>query len=169
VEEFDSTVGDAVIILLGEELERERTRKSSLEARGLAVITTSGTLVTLLFGVAALATKASSFLLSRDLRGTLIAAAVFFVIAGSLAIAANWPVPYYQIEPSSLGILVSPEAWREDGGDARRELSAARLAELGDARLRNEGKARIVVSAMVAEVVAVVITVAAISETMVWR
>lgn len=65
------TTDPAGLVVYGEfikdELEVQDKRKASFEQRGLAVITTSGVLVTLLFALAALSTKsaASSRFLTR--------------------------------------------------------------------------------------------------------
>src|SRR4051812_49050206 len=49
---------------IAEQVVREDARKESVERRGLAVVTTSGALATLLFALAALSTKANDFHLS---------------------------------------------------------------------------------------------------------
>jgi hypothetical protein len=55
------TAGDAYTALIIEQLAEERSRKTSLEQRGISVITSSGALVTLLFGLAALTTKPQGY------------------------------------------------------------------------------------------------------------
>src|SRR5215212_326740 len=65
-----------------DELAAQDQRKASFEQRGLAVITTSGTLVTLLFALSALATKDSqTFALPDAARRWLNGALVFFFLA----------------------------------------------------------------------------------------
>src|SRR4051794_19058062 len=143
-----SSAGDVAAEFIAAELEAERTRKSSLESRGLAVITSSGTLVTLLFGLAAVVTKATGFALDDPARWLLVAAAMLFVLAAALGIACNAPARYFQIDPASLTVFVTPSVWVEEAIDAKRELTAARLAELADARSRNQRKAMLVAVAM---------------------
>jgi hypothetical protein len=158
----DSSVGAAVSAFVAEELDAERTRKASLESRGLAVITSSGTLVTLLLGLAALVTKADKFKLADSERWLLAAAALLFVVAGAVGIVCNAPARYLQIEPASLTGMLAPEAWSSEGTSARRELTAAKLAELADARGRNEWKARLLAGAMAVQGAAVLMAAVAV-------
>jgi hypothetical protein len=154
--------GDVARDFIAEELASERGRKASLEARGLAVITTSGTLVTLTLALAAVITEASDFSPSALTRWLLGAAAAFFVLAAAGGILSNSPAPYYRVEPESLSVFMTAGVWVEEGTDAKRELTTARLIELQDARARNERKARIVALAMGLQGVAVLCTAAAV-------
>lgn len=153
--------GEVASAFIAEELGAERERKGSLETRGFAVIRSSGTLVTLLFGLAALVTKSSDFVLSDSAQWLLAGAGLLFVLAGALGIACNSPALYYQVDAASLAVFVTPEVWTEHGTDASRELTAARLAELADARDRNEQKAKLLAVAMALQVAAVLVTAAA--------
>ena len=75
-----------------EQVEAQEARKLSLEQRGLAVITTSGVLVTLLFGLTALTVRrAATFDIPNTAAGLLVGALVFFVLAALLAIITNLP------------------------------------------------------------------------------
>jgi hypothetical protein len=159
---MDSSVGAAVSAFVAVELDAERARKASLESRGLAVITSSGTLVTLLLGLAALITKGTEFRLTEAERWLLAAAALLFVLAGAIGIVCNAPARYLQIEPGSLTGLLSPEAWTLEGTSARRELTAAKLAELADARRRNEWKARLLAGAMAVQGAAIILAAVAV-------
>jgi hypothetical protein len=66
------------------ELRAQDLRKSSFEQRGLAVVTTSGVLVTLLFALAGLSTKSEpTFALPHTTRLWLVSALIVFVIAAA--------------------------------------------------------------------------------------
>jgi hypothetical protein len=84
------------------------------------------------------------------------------VIAAFVGIACNSPARYLQVDPMSLGGLVSAGAWGQPGVDAKRELTLARLAELGDARARNQSKGRLVMIAMALQLCAVGLTAMAV-------
>jgi hypothetical protein len=157
------TAGHEASDFITKELDAEHARKSSLESRGFAVITTSGALVTLLFALAALVVKASEFALADAPRWLLVGAALLFVLAAALGIACNSPRLYYQVDPRSLEVFVTPEVWAEAGADAKRELTTARLIVLTDARTRNDRKGRLVVAAMILQVAAMLITAIAIT------
>ena len=62
-------------------LDAEDSRKSSLEQRGISIITTSGTLVTLLFGLTAAITGAKTFTFPAAARDWLTPAAIAFDVA----------------------------------------------------------------------------------------
>ena len=157
------SAGQAASAFIAEEMETERGRKASLESRGLAVITTSGTLVTLLFGLATFAASASQITITASERWLLTVAALLFVVAAGLGIACNAPIRYYQVDAESLAVFMTPEVWVEPGVDATRELTAARLTELSDARGRNEHKGQLVVAAMCLQVIAGLLTAIAIA------
>lgn len=81
-------------------LDAEDSRKSSLEQRGIGVITTSGALVTLLFGLTATITSAKTFTLPPAARDWLTPAAILFVAAAAAGILVNVPLFYGKIEVS---------------------------------------------------------------------
>jgi hypothetical protein len=109
------TVGEALNELLDDQIDDERTNKASLESRGLAVITTSGALVTLLLGLAALVTKAQSYTPSLGARLLLIAALAAFLVAAALGIYCNVPRRYRELQPGSLRTLTAPDVWTAPG------------------------------------------------------
>ena len=163
------TVGEVASKFITDELATEQTKKSSLEARGISIITTSGTLVTLLFALAAVVTKATNYKLPPSAAWVLIVAGVLFVLAAAFGMFANSPIPYNRVEPSSLTELVDVAEWPQDGAEADRQLTHARLEELTDARARNEFKAWLVVFGLSAEVLALVLTLVAIAVVLAYR
>jgi hypothetical protein len=115
-------------------LDYEQARKSGLDARAAAVVATAGTLVTLLFGLVAVVTGASSFVLPPTARGWLIAAVVLFVVAIALAVTVTViPLPYGQVDfkedPSQL--------WQEPASTASVHVAEAQLALIAVARRAN--------------------------------
>lgn len=84
--------------LLEDELARELQRKTSLEQRGITVITASGAFVTLVFGFSALVTKGAPFAnFSIPEKVFLLAALGLFVFASIFGVAANIPRPMGQL------------------------------------------------------------------------
>ncbi len=78
------------------------------------MITVTGTLVTLLLGLAALAMKESStFTLVPAARDRLSYAVIVFVLAAVLAIATAVPQPARMTDPAELRSVL-PELWRRD-------------------------------------------------------
>jgi hypothetical protein len=155
------TVGDAFAALLDDKVNSERSKKASLEARGLAIITASGTLVTLLLGLAAVLTKAQGFAPSTTARFLLTGAIAAFLVAATLGIYCNIPLRYQEIAPESLKGLTAQEVWAADGRWAQREIAAARLGELMAACDANERKAKVLLLGAGVQVLAIVLTGAA--------
>jgi hypothetical protein len=76
--------------LIDEQLQRERDRNASLEQRGVSVITTTGTLVTLLFALSGLTRSSGPPVSSNDLPYLTIAL-VFLVIGAVGGMLVNFP------------------------------------------------------------------------------
>ena len=85
------------------QLAREEERKKWFEARGVTVITTSGTLATLLLGLIAIATKSTqTFTLPDASKTPLGLALVAFAVAALLAIFTNVPRSVDEADPEGL-------------------------------------------------------------------
>lgn len=138
-----------------DELDAQDARKSSFEDRGITVITTSGALATLLFGLAALSTKKSPTFSLPDPSGTLLAIAlVFFVAAAILALMTNAPRSYEAATAEGLRkrVKMAP-MWDEN--EAERDIALTRIKALEDAKVKNTHKGRLLLGALALEVVAV--------------
>jgi len=138
-------------------------RKASIEQRGLAVITTSGTLATLLFGLVALFTKSADYQLPRQASGPLAVALVSFVAAAVLALLTNVPLFYKNF----VGQKIRPEVWErwyKGKNDALRQITEGRLVLLERAQVVNGAKAWLLVAGMLCEVVAVAAVAVAVGE-----
>lgn len=133
-------------------LDAEDSRKSSLEQRGIGVITTSGTLVTLLFGLTAAITGAKAFTFPAAARDWLTPAAVLFVAAAAAGMAVNVPLFYGKIE---VGRTDLEPVWQDDVADARAAVTAVRLARVHAGQSVNNVKAWILVIGAVLELAAV--------------
>ena len=148
-------VGEALVPFLDDQMSTERARKSSLEARGIAVVSTSGALVTLLLGVVAAARGPQGFAVALPVRAVLVAAMALFIAASLLGIYVNAPSGYFDVDPGGLRVLATPANWIRPGDEARRQLTAARVETLVKARSRNQVKARVLLLAVGAEAVGV--------------
>jgi hypothetical protein len=157
-EEAEKTAGQAVYgPLLENLLTNERTRKSSLEQRGGAVITTSGVLVSLLFGIVAVVTNASGFTLPGSSRVFLVLALVLFVLAAVGGIIINRPLPYLQIHHEDLRRVVDAEEnWNATSEIAARRVAEVQVSILERARQHNRSKARWLRRAMSLQILAAV-------------
>jgi hypothetical protein len=138
---------------LKDELAGQEARKSSFEQRGLAVVTTAGTLVTLLFGLAALSTTAKNDVpLGGEEKVWLAVSLGLFVLAAVLALATNFPIKYEGPEPSDIETHLDAE---EDAATARRQVAFARVKVLTVAQDKNSDKGLLLFGALLVEVAAV--------------
>lgn len=152
-----------------EQLDAQEARKSSLEARAYQLITVSATLVTLLFGLSALATRAqSTYTLPEDARSWIYGALVFFILTAVFAIAAAAPLFYKVVDPEFLMTLVVDDAYWEDESeqDAQQRTSVDRAELTGDAKKLNDIKAILVVMATVSQLAAVVCVAGGVYEVL---
>ena len=145
-----------------EQLDAEEARKVSLEQRGLAVITTSGVLVTLLFGLTALSVRrATTFVVPDAAAGLLIGALVLFVLAALSAIVTNLPRSYEGVTVDALRQAVK-ERWEDGEAVAAEMVALTRLKMLASAKRNNDVKGWALVIAMGCEILAVALVGAAV-------
>jgi hypothetical protein len=166
VAEAASEPGSGALAIYAEfvkdELAAQDKRKESFEQRGLAVVTTAGGLVTLLFALAALSTKAkSTFTLTGHAPTYLAIALVLFVVAAFLALLTNVPVKYSVPGAESIRKQVKKAAGLT-ADDALLDITNSRLDSIVDAKTKNRRKARLLFGAICFEVLAVAFVSAAI-------
>jgi hypothetical protein len=139
---------------LKEQLAAEETRKTSLEQRGLAVITSSGILATLSFGSLALVKRGDRIPLPGPSTVLLVAGAVAFLVAAVLALATNAPLRHRAVNPLALKASLREHA-ADAEGTALIRVTSTRLGLLASIRKGNDLKAVVFLAAMVAEVLGV--------------
>jgi hypothetical protein len=141
---------------LKEELASQDARKSSFEQRGLAVVTTAGALVTLLFGLAAIATRVGRGIpFEHEEKLWLVASLVLFVLSALSALATNFPLPGYE-SASTEGLRRRlTEEPANDAEGAHRDIALTQIDVLIAAKAKNKLKGRSLFGAMTFEVLAV--------------
>ena len=171
----DAPLGGAVLFDVCKDLlEEEATRKASIEARGAAVITTSGAIVTLVFALAAVVTKPATYALPSIGLIPLLVALALFCAAIVVAVATFSPSSEY------LGLTILPPAadepqgsvrpnaaelvkrtqdylrsnWDAPEGAVKLGLSVAAVERLSAARHANDGKAGTLALALYLQVAA---------------
>lgn len=146
-----------------EQLDLQEARKVSLEQRGLAVITTSGVLVTLLFGLTSRTLRPGG---NPDIPNSaavlLIAALVFFVVAALCAILTNIPRSYEGVRVDALRGAVK-ERWDDSEATASEMVALTRLKVLQSCKSKNDLKGRVLLLAMSCEIFAVALVGAAVA------
>jgi hypothetical protein len=139
-----------------EQLEAQDARRESIERRAMSVITTSGVLVSLLFGLAAVVTSAENFVLPRDARPWLGLSLLLFVVAAIMALLANFPLLYRYVKPDALRSVVK-DKWSDDVKIAEQRSSATRLTVLDNAQILNSLKGYCLIIALVCEIAAIAV------------
>lgn len=153
------TAGEAFNQLILDELAVERSLKDSLAQRGITVVTTSGTLVTLVFAFTALTTasKASPFrALAPWIRGLFVAGLAGFIVAVALGIAISLPRKYNEVDEGGFATMLDPRYWSAaDPVEGARAAATARTEIIATFRRDNATNARLLRYAILAEFAAV--------------
>ncbi|MBN9742406.1 hypothetical protein DMP23_15055 [Amycolatopsis sp. A1MSW2902] len=148
--------GPVIASLIDKEIDNARANASSLQVRGLAVISSSGTLVTLLFGLSALSTKAQNFVLPDAVKLPLYLAAALLVLAAAAGIFTNAPRRSDAIALKNLTPLIAEDRyWNAPSIYAEREVAKTRLTVLQNSRAINISTARTLLVAIVLEIAGV--------------
>lgn len=106
-------IGEFLAALAKEQLQNDRQTRSSLVQRASLVITTSGTLVTLLLGAAALVTKSQSFTAPCYVLIEITVAVALFVLAALVALAVNWPWSQRVVKVNFLKRTTYEDDWEQ--------------------------------------------------------
>lgn len=129
----------------------QEERKRSLEQRGLAVITTSGALVSLLFGLAAILTGAADYALPDASKPWIIGALAAFVLAGISAILTNVPLRYRGPTADALKGVIE-DRWDDAPATAEREVALTQVKVIRRAKRLNRLKGRALAIAISVEI-----------------
>ncbi|MFF4499442.1 hypothetical protein [Streptomyces sp. NPDC001401] len=118
--------GEIIAQFIGRELESLRQRRVGIEGRAVAVITTSGTLVTLqLAFVTAVAPRVA--VKPTSIRTFLLISLSGFVAAAALGVIANMPNRGHEIEPASLLQMITWPYWDAEDALAKQEIAREQL------------------------------------------
>lgn len=136
-----SSAGAIYAAAIDHELQKERDRKASLEERAMAVVSTSGILVSLLFAFLAALGKPATLGVGAKL--SLAAAMTMFVLACVWSLLVNKPQSYTPLGvKSDMERMVTDEYWNAPADDAILALAKFRLREVDTWRNNNGAKAR---------------------------
>jgi uncharacterized integral membrane protein len=149
--ERGSTVYAAYI---ADQVAAQEARKVSIEQRGLAVITTSGILVSLLFGLTTTLAGAADYQLPSGAEPWVFAALVAFVLAAIAGILINLPLRYSGVKSTALRGLLK-ENWDDSPIVAEKRIAATQVKIIATAKKRNKRKGQILFFAAGAEILAV--------------
>ncbi len=142
------------------QLDEERARKTSLEGRGIGIVTSSGALATLLFGLATFTRGTitqAHLTLTPAAKWSLIAAAGLFALAAIAGVLSNLPLPYNEALVSALKDRTRLAEWNKtEPIEAARYDAELNVEILDSARDRNGLKAAFLFAGILLEAVAAV-------------
>ncbi len=144
-----------------DEFDRQLARKASVEQRALSVITTSGVLVTLLSGLAALSGAHQTLVLPSASKLLLLCSLGLFVVAIVSSLAINVPRVYTHVTPGGLLDAVN-NRWGDTPTEARKTVAETQITAIAAASKLNTGKGKLLFGAIASELCAVVLVAAAI-------
>ncbi len=146
-------------------LASEESRKASLETRGIAVITTSGALVSLLLGLIAAIKGSKTFTLPVSANVPFLIGGLLFGIAATLGILANVPFLYKSVKPTALESATA-DLWDDAPEDAELMVASTQIGLYAGARNTNSLKAIFVLAGLTTEVAALIPIVIAVVDVL---
>jgi hypothetical protein len=135
--------GEIYAAVIADNVARQAARKTSLEQRGLSVITTAGALVTLQLALVAAITGADTFKFSAPEKVALGIALALFVAACTLGLLTNQTRKFPHLSSNQLEKYTEPEVWNTSADVARRRIARAQVQILRKTRALNGQKARL--------------------------
>jgi hypothetical protein len=135
------------------ELRHENERRVSLDGRGVGLITTSSSLVTLLAAVGAFVIRGDKFLLPHSAAVPLLVALSAFSTAAFCGIAATW-LQNYSVAAVGDMAAMRGDHWGDDPIDSRSVVSHINLQTIDSLRTMNQRKVGWVKAGQAAQLVA---------------
>jgi hypothetical protein len=136
------------------ELAVERARRTVLDARGLSIVSISGTLTTLLVAIGAFVSGRQAFRLPTDTLPPLFATLASFVIAAALGIIASAGRRYQVSTPTTLAAMLT-EHWQDTEVDARNYVSIQHVKTITSLRSGNSRKEHYIIAATLFQIVGI--------------
>ena len=138
------------------ELKAERDRRTSLDAKGLNVVTTSASLTTLLVTIGAFVTGRGAVVIPHESILPIIGTLAAFVLAAILGVFASAGRLYQISTPRTLAEMLGGH-WRDNEVDARNNVSVLNVKTIDSLRQGNNCKVQLILAAVVIQVVGLVV------------
>ncbi len=152
-----------MLSVINAEIEAEEERKESIERRGLAVVSTSGTLVTALFALGALVAAQDRYHPPTAALIIILFALVFFVAAAVQGLSTNIVGRYQRIDVERLRKTAHSDLGTLTAVQVRRFTAETNADVLIGARYKNDDKATQLKLAIRLEVIAVLCLAGAVA------
>jgi len=152
---LDKDQGVVYCAFIEAELKTERERRSNLDSRGVSLVTTSSSLVTLLAAVSAFVIRGDKFVLPSPAKVPLLVALSTFAIAAVCGIIATWLHKYTVAAINDLTAMRSSH-WKDDAIDSRNVVALINIKTIDTLRTKNDIKARWLIAGYFAQLSALV-------------
>jgi hypothetical protein len=136
------------------ELSAEHARRESLERRGLALVTVSGVLTTLLLSLPSTLLRDRPIELSGSTRVAVLVALAGFVASVGTATSISLPRATRLVDTDSL-LAVAKDSWWRAGDEVLQRIFGTRAEQLRQAQLANDRRGRLLLVASVCLAVAI--------------
>ena len=146
--------GKVYATFIESELTVERDRRIALDARGLNVVSISGTLTTLLVAIGAFVSNRQGFKLPSDAILPLVGTLGSFVLAATLGIIASAGRRYQVTTPTTLATMLTNH-WQDHEVDARNYVSIQHVKTITSLRSGNRHKERYIIVAILFQIVGI--------------
>jgi len=130
--------GETYAAFIESELKREHDRRSALDARAIALSTTSSALLTLVFAITVIVTGKEYQFSSAGARGLLLSLALF-VVAAVLGLIANVSRKYQVADRDTLREMTNGH-WTDTEVDARNICAGLSVTTIATLRCGNDFK-----------------------------
>ncbi|GLZ36123.1 hypothetical protein Lesp02_83100 [Lentzea sp. NBRC 105346] len=156
--------GKEYAVAVKELVDTEAKRRDSLESRAVAVVSVSGTLLTLLLALSA-ATRGKDVQLVGGGRAFVVVSVLVFVVAAAAAIGVYAPRVATTIDVGRLRDEVRAH-WSDDSGWGLKRVTGERLHQLDELQRTNDTKGKWLLGAVVAQFAGVVLVAVAVAMTL---
>ncbi|MGC4792907.1 hypothetical protein ACLQ3H_02205 [Micromonospora saelicesensis] len=138
---------------IASELKTERERKAAMDTRAASLVTTSGSLVTILAAVSAFVGKDAEASLPRQALPLMVLALVAFSAASLAGICAGWSRRYDVAAIAPMRLMLD-ERWSDEEGLARKEVALTNIRMIETLRNVNGAKERFLRVGWISQVIA---------------
>jgi hypothetical protein len=139
------------------ELKAERDRKTALDTRAASLVTTSGSLVTILAAVGAFVGREAGSSFPRHALPLLVLALTAFAFASLAGICSGWTRPHAGAADTASMQIMLRDRWVDDEVLARKEVVDVHIRMIEGIRSLNKAKERFLRAGWVCQIIALVL------------
>jgi hypothetical protein len=147
---------DQWVAFVDHEVAVEEARKSSIEARGVAAVTASGAVATILLALITVTKKSgqSVLVVPGSARPWVVTALTFFLVSAVLGLLTNVPVNLHWVKRKEISAYIYAH-WSASLGATQQEVMDHQIKRLSKLNKWNTLKGYVLMGAMFSQVVAI--------------